>query len=110
MKELTARQIEAIRVITGASDEEISEALRLWEEWKEDAPVIYYKIVGPRCGRDINGEFSCVCGKCEPLPSDQGDICDYSGCDGGNGRNRRNDRIQNKSSLFSALFRGRGLH
>lgn len=27
----------------------------------------YYRIKSPECGRDKNGEFHCVCGKCEVL-------------------------------------------
>lgn len=67
--------------------------------------MTYYKIVGPRCGRDANGDFICVCGKCEPLTSGESDVCDYSGYYSNNSGNRRNDRVNNKPALFSALFR-----
>ena len=26
-----------------------------------------YEINGPNCGRDKNGVFHCVCGKCRPI-------------------------------------------
>ena len=26
-----------------------------------------YEINGPDCGRDKNGVFHCVCGKCKPI-------------------------------------------
>ena len=25
-------------------------------------------VVGPKCGRDKNGTFRCVCGRCRELP------------------------------------------
>nr|DAY22553.1 MAG TPA: hypothetical protein [Bacteriophage sp.] len=30
-----------------------------------------YTIIGPNCGRDKNGVFKCVCGKCYPNPPKQ---------------------------------------
>lgn len=30
-----------------------------------------YTIIGPNCGRDKNGVFKCVCGKCYPNPPRQ---------------------------------------
>lgn len=52
-------------------------------EKDKDAPVQQsqghhgYEIVGPKCGRDKDGNFICVCGKCKPLTSaknnDRGD-------------------------------------
>lgn len=32
--------------------------------------MIYYRIVGQDCGRDKRGRFTCVCGKCKPIASD----------------------------------------
>ena len=46
-----------------------------------------YEIFGENCGRDENGVFRCVCGKCKPLRK-QGehrcDGCNYSGSGGYN--------------------------
>lgn len=38
-----------------------------------------YEINGSECGRDKNGKFVCLCGKCKPLPQISH-----------NGNNRRN--------------------
>lgn len=43
-----------------------------------------YRIVGKQCGRDKNGVFVCVCGKCELIDPD---ICE----NGNNGCNDRGD-------------------
>ena len=29
--------------------------------------MTYYRIVGPFCGRDKDGNFHCACGKCREL-------------------------------------------
>lgn len=49
-----------------------------------------YEINGRNCGRDKNGVFHCVCGKCKETDSAaKGDDC-RNGCDdsrnGGNGK------------------------
>lgn len=44
-----------------------------------------YEISGEGCGRDKNGVFHCVCGKCKPLrkKSEHRSDCSNDGCDSG---------------------------
>jgi len=37
-------------------------------------------VVGPKCGRDKNGTFRCVCGRCRELPHNKS----QNGGDGSN--------------------------
>lgn len=41
-----------------------------------------YTIKSPKCGRDKNGVFHCVCGKCEPLSAEIGENGNNSGNSG----------------------------
>lgn len=52
-----------------------------------------YEINGQDCGRDKNGVFHCVCGKCKETDSAaKGDHC-RNGCDDGrNGGNGKGDK------------------
>lgn len=63
-----------------------------------------YKINGQNCGRDKNGVFHCVCGKCKETDSAaKGDDC-RDGCnDGCNCRNGGKDRVYDKPVSVGAL-------
>lgn len=43
-----------------------------------------YQIKSPFCGRDKDGCFKCVCGKCTPIVSKEGDNSRNNSSDGRN--------------------------
>lgn len=55
--------------------------------------MVGHRIYGANCGRDKNGVFHCVCGKCEPiLTADNRDDNGDNRSDSGNGRDYRVDK------------------
>lgn len=44
--------------------------IRLGSDEMTELEITPYEIHGPYCGRDIEGVFHCVCGKCKPKRSD----------------------------------------
>lgn len=44
--------------------------IRFGGEETTELEIMPYEIHGPYCGRDIEGVFHCVCGKCKPKRSD----------------------------------------
>ncbi len=65
---------------------------------KEEFPATNYayEVVGRNCGRDKNGVFRCVCGKCKPLRK-QSKNRRNSGNDGSDGGNDTNDCCDHKA-------------
>lgn len=64
-----------------------------------------YLINSPECGRDKNGVFHCVCGKCRVIGSATESENSRDG--GNNGRNRRNSRqdsVYNKPVPVGTFF------
>lgn len=63
-----------------------------------------YKIVGPFCGRDNEGVFHCICGKCKKSGLNVNENGYDSGNNGGDGRNNGYGNTPPESSAVSSVF------
>ena len=67
-----------------------------------------YLIVGPNCGRNAEGTFRCVCGRCRELPPyERENGCDSSDNSGQRGDNAK-DSVDHKALSVRPLSGCRG--